>query len=750
MSDSLVDFLTFPRFGDRNDPQAIVVNPMSSPSNFDLHSPVHLVPSIGTQRAHLFERLGIRRAIDLLFHFPRTYQESSECQSILELKEGLLTTVVGTIVDMDSRFSMEGRSSVGALLAVDGGGYLRCVWYNQPFRRENHSIGQRLLARGVIRSSGVAYQMRHPEVTILEPGESPPPPRPRPVYPLTEGLTQRQVSLAIESILPLALDIEEALPSELRTKAAILMKLDADALPTIQDALLWIHQPNDIPQAQIARARFIFQELFVLQLALAMYRYSCRHAAPAPSIPTNALIHSRILKRFPFDLTEDQKQVIETMRIDMANTIPMNRLLQGDVGTGKTAVAQYALLSAVANQFQAALMAPTELLARQHATKLKKQLADSRVMIELLVGSIPQAQKREILQRIAIGTVDIVVGTQALLSEHVEFAKLGVIVIDEQHRFGVEQRATLRTARTVPHYLVMTATPIPRTLALTLFGDLDVSTLKQRPPGQSVVKTYVVQPSQHQRWWNFVIKQVQTGRQAYVVVPRVDANDETETQGAVQWFESLRSGPLKELRVELLHGKMESETKQSILDRFANGEIDALVATTVIEVGIDVPNTSVMTIIDADRLGLAQLHQLRGRVGRGSYPGYVGLFPTQSKSIDTANKANSSAATESDFDPQSEEIQRLESFAKIHDGFELSQIDLRKRGPGDILGTKQTGLPEFIIADLARDEEVVMIAKEMAAELVESDPALARPDHAKLLRQVVAKHGKSIAIGDVG
>ena len=702
------------------------------------------------QRAHLFERLGIRRAIDLLFHFPRTYQESSECQSILELKEGLLATVVGTIVDMDSRFSLEGRSSVGALLAVDGGGYVRCVWYNQPFRRENHSIGQRLLARGVIRSSGVAYQMRHPEVTVLEPGESPPPPRPRPVYPLTEGLSQRQVSWAIESILPLALDIEEALPSDLRSKAALLMKLDADLLPTIQDALLWIHQPKDMPEAQVARARFIFQELFVLQLALAMYRYACRHAAPAPSIPTNALIHSRILKRFPFDLTDDQKQVIETIRLDMANTIPMNRLLQGDVGTGKTAVAQYALLSAVANQYQAALMAPTELLARQHATKLKKQLADSRVMIELLIGSIPQAQKREILQRIAIGTVDIVVGTQALLSEHVEFAKLGVIVIDEQHRFGVEQRATLRTARTVPHYLVMTATPIPRTLALTLFGDLDVSTLKQRPPGQSVVKTYVVQPSQHQRWWNFVIKQIQTGRQAYVVVPRVDANDETETQGAVQWFETLRTGPLKELRVELLHGKMESESKQTILDQFANCEIDILVATTVIEVGIDVPNTSVMTIIDADRLGLAQLHQLRGRVGRGSYPGFVGLFPTQSKTIDPANKPNSNTTTASDSDPQSEEIQRLESFAKIHDGFELSQIDLRKRGPGDILGTKQTGLPEFIIADLARDEDVVMIAKEMAAELVESDPTLTRPEHAKLLRQVVAKHGKSIAIGDVG
>jgi ATP-dependent DNA helicase RecG len=444
------------------------------------------------------------------------------------------------------------------------------------------------------------------------------------------------------------------------------------------------------------------------------------------------MIHARILKRFPFTLTNDQQQVIDTIRTDMANTLPMNRLLQGDVGTGKTAVAQYALLSAVANQYQAALLAPTELLARQHAAKLKQQLANSRVMIELLVGSIPPAQKREILQRIAIGTVDIVVGTQALLSEHVEFAKLGVLVIDEQHRFGVEQRATLRSARTAPHYLVMTATPIPRTLALTLFGDLDISILRERPPGQSPVKTYLVQNDQQERWWQFVIKQVQSGRQAYVVVPRVDTNDENEARGAVQWFDSLRNGPLANLRVELLHGRMDSDNKQSTLERFAQGEIDVLVATTVIEVGIDVPNTSVMTIIDADRLGLAQLHQLRGRVGRGKHPGFVALFPSEA------------------IQEPSEAIQRLEAFSKIQDGFELSQIDLRKRGPGDILGTKQTGLPEFIIADLARDETVVLLAKEMAAELVESDPSLKRPDHAKLLRQVVAKHGKAISIGDVG
>jgi ATP-dependent DNA helicase RecG len=705
---------------------------MNLPSNLELHSPLHAVPAIGSQRAHLFERLGLRRIIDLLFYFPRTYQEVSECQSILELKEGTLATVVGTVVDMDSRFSMEGRSSVGALLAVDGGGYVRCVWYNQPFRRENHCIGQRLLARGVVRSSGVAYQMRHPEVTILAPDEAPPPPVPRPIYPLTEGLSNRQIAWAIDTVLPLTTGIEEALPPEIRQQAAERMQLPTDSLPSIQDALRWIHQPESMPQADLARARFIFQELFVLQLALAMYRYQCRHAMPAPSIPANAMIHARILKRFPFTLTNDQQQVIDTIRTDMANTLPMNRLLQGDVGTGKTAVAQYALLSAVANQYQAALLAPTELLARQHAAKLKQQLVNSRVMIELLVGSIPPAQKREILQRIAIGTVDIVVGTQALLSEHVEFAKLGVLVIDEQHRFGVEQRATLRSARTAPHYLVMTATPIPRTLALTLFGDLDISILRERPPGQSPVKTYLVQNEQQERWWQFVIKQVQSGRQAYVVVPRVDTNDENEARGAVQWFDSLRNGPLANLRVELLHGRMDSDNKQSTLERFAQGEIDVLVATTVIEVGIDVPNTSVMTIIDADRLGLAQLHQLRGRVGRGKHPGFVALFPSE------ANQEPSEA------------IQRLEAFSKIQDGFELSQIDLRKRGPGDILGTKQTGLPEFIIADLARDETVVLLAKEMAAELVESDPSLKRPDHAKLLRQVVAKHGKAISIGDVG
>ncbi len=706
-------------------------------NGLEFNTPIQFFPGVGVPRAAMFERLGIRKAIDLLFHFPRSYQEVSECKSIMELQEGVLATVVGVVVDIDSRFSFDGKSSVGVLLAVDGGGYVRCTWYNQPFRREAYARGQRVLARGVVKSTGVAYQMSHPELTILDADEPPPPPRPRAVYPLTEGLTQRALSSAIEAALPLAQNIEEALSDEIRQDAATALKPGSEPLLPIGQALRQIHQPVDMAQADAARLRFIFQEFFVLQLALAKHRHAYQHERPAPSIETNAMIHARILKRFPFALTDDQRKVIEEVRADMVKTIPMNRLLQGDVGTGKTAIAQYAMLSAVASQHQAVLMAPTELLARQHARTLQGQLAGSRVEIALLVSSMPGAEKRELLQRIAIGTVDIVVGTQALLSEQVEFAKLGVVVIDEQHRFGVQQRATLRTTRTAPHYLVMTATPIPRTLALTLFGDLDVSTLKQRPPGQSAVQTYVLAPELMERWWGFIKQQIQAGRQAYVVAPRVESDDEKEIRGAVQWWEELRNGPLLGLRVELLHGRMDSQQKQSVLERFSEGSIDVLVASTVIEVGIDVPNAAVMTIADADRLGLAQLHQLRGRVGRGKHAGYVGLIPSASSQEEVPQS-----------DP--EKIQWLEQFAKIQDGFELAEIDLRRRGPGEIIGTKQTGLPEFRIADISKDERVLILAKNLAAQVIAKDPELQSPEHARLLRQVVAKHGRLMPVGDVG
>jgi ATP-dependent DNA helicase RecG len=498
----------------------------------------------------------------------------------------------------------------------------------------------------------------------------------------------------------------------------------------INEALHAIHQPKTIAEAQEARHRFIFQELFVYQLALAMRQYRLQHDKPAPAIDATPMIHSRILKRFPFELTPDQLRAIEDVRQDMARNIPMNRLIQGDVGSGKTAIAQYAMLSAVANKHQAALMVPTELLARQHFSRLVKQLAGSQVMIELLVGSISQRERTELLQRIAIGTVDIVVGTQSLLSEHVQFESLGLVVIDEQHKFGVEQRANLRESRMVPHYLVLTATPIPRTIAMTVFGDLDVSILRDKPPGRATVHTYLGNAEQQASWWQFVLKQIRSGRQAYVVTPRVESNAENEVLGAEQVFEELQSGQLAGLSIDLLHGRMDGNEKQAKLDAFVAGKTQVLVSTTLIEVGIDVPNATIMTILDADRLGLAQLHQLRGRVSRGSYPGYVCLFAKQGVAP--------------------EENARLSILASTDDGFRLAEQDLQMRGPGDLLGTKQIGLPTLRIADLVRDGQVLQTARQIAMRIVSIDPGLSSPEHARLNKLVTHRHGNVIELGNVG
>ncbi len=705
-------------------------------------TPLQFIQGIGPQRVELFHRLGVRRATDLLFLFPRSYQDIAPYQSITELEPGLRASVTGQIVDMDQRVSFEGRSSVGILLAIDGGGYVRCVWYNQPFRREQFSHGMRVIATGIAKSTGISFEMRHPETTILGVDQPLPEAKPIPVYPLTEGLQQRHVAMAVAAVLEHLTDsIEEALPEQIRLTANQPNVLPAGtsltagnnpfpALPGIAQALRSIHQPGTIEEANEARHRFIFQELFVYQLALAMRRHRLQHDKPAPKITANPMIHARILKRFGFELTSDQLLAIEDVRNDMAQDVPMNRLIQGDVGSGKTVIAQYAMLNAVASKQQAALMAPTELLARQHFSRLREQLAGSQVMVELLVGSITQRERTELLQRIAIGTVDLVVGTQALLSEQVQFESLGLVVIDEQHKFGVQQRANLRESRLVPHYLVLSATPIPRTIAMTIFGDLDVSVLRDKPPGRATVHTYLGSTAQQAKWWEFVVKQIQSGRQAYVVTPRVESNAEEEVVGAEQVFLQLQAGPLAGIRMELLHGRMDGSEKQAKLDSFTSGKTQVLVATTVVEVGIDVPNATVMTILDADRMGLAQLHQLRGRISRGSFPGYVCVF------------AKPGVAPE--------ENARLSVLASTDDGFRLAEQDLQMRGPGDLLGTKQIGLPPLRIADLVRDAEVLVRARGMAQQIVEQDPNLDLPEHARLKRQVNQRHGAVVALGDVG
>jgi len=709
----------------------------------EVGTPLQFISGIGPQRVELFHKLGVRKAIDLLFLFPRSYQDIAPYQSITELEPGVRASVIGQIVDMDQRVSFEGRSSVGILLAIDGGGYVRCVWYNQPFRRQQFLHGMRVIATGMAKSTGISFEMRHPETTILAADQPLPEAKPIPVYPLTDGLQQRHVASAVAAALEHLTDsIEEALPESIRLLATQSVLSVGDKSPTsstdtkappllgIAKALRSIHQPNTVHEANEARHRFIFQELFVYQLALAMRRHRLQHDKPAPKILATPMIHARILKRFGFELTRDQLLAIEDVRNDMAQDVPMNRLIQGDVGSGKTVIAQYAMLNAVASKQQAALMAPTELLARQHFTRLRKQLAGSQVMIELLVGSITQRERTELLQRIAIGTVDLVVGTQSLLSEQVQFEALGLVVIDEQHKFGVQQRANLRESRLVPHYLVLSATPIPRTIAMTIFGDLDVSVLRDKPPGRATVHTYLGSTAQQGKWWEFVVKQIQSGRQAYVVTPRVESDPEAEIVGAEQVYRQLQEGPLAGLRVDLLHGRMDGSDKQSKLDAFTLGHTQVLVATTVVEVGIDVPNATVMTILDADRMGLAQLHQLRGRISRGSFPGYVCVF------------AKPGVAPE--------ENARLSVLASTDDGFRLAEQDLQMRGPGDLLGTKQIGLPPLRIADLVRDAEVLVQARRIAQTIVEKDPNLDLAEHSKLKRQVTQRHGAVVALGDVG
>jgi ATP-dependent DNA helicase RecG len=722
----------------------------------DASTPLQFLPGVGPQRVELFQKLGIKRTVDLLFLFPRSYQDIAPYQNIIELTPGVRSTVVGQIVDMDSRYNFSGRGSFGILLALDGGGYVRCVWFNQMFRQESFRRGMRIAATGIPKAAGISFEMRHPEYVVLGSEETLPAPRPSPVYPLTEGLQQKHiiqaVNAALESLSP---TIEEALSPEIRARAtsflgkarnsgqfrasstqSLLPDLDVEPkkpeqeLLSIRDALKKIHQPETLEEAQQARLRFIFQELLVYQLAIAARRHQLDHQRPAPQIESSALIHARILKRFPFVLTSDQLSAIEDVRRDMDRTIPMNRLVQGDVGSGKTVIAQYAMLNAVANKFQSALMVPTELLARQHFDRLSKQMANSQVMVELLVSSLSQREQNELRQRIAIGTVDVVVGTQSLLSDQIAFHSLGLVVIDEQHKFGVEQRAALRQSRTVPHYLVLSATPIPRSIAMTQFGELDVSILREKPPNRAPVHTYLGTASQEDKWWSFVRKHVEQGRQAYVVIPRVEEDLSQEALGAEQVHKRLATETLAGLRIELLHGRMDGDTKQAKLDAFTSGETQVLVSTTVVEVGIDVPNATIMTILDADRLGLAQLHQLRGRVSRGSTPGYVCVFPRKGA--------------------EDLENERLKILVSTEDGFQLAEEDMRLRGTGDLLGTKQVGAATLRIADLVRDADVLTVARSMAKELIAADPNLEMPEHAKLQKLVTRRHGATASLGDVG
>jgi ATP-dependent DNA helicase RecG len=451
----------------------------------------------------------------------------------------------------------------------------------------------------------------------------------------------------------------------------------------------------------------------------------------ASPLPVDPNIDSRIRQRFPFSLTKAQERVIKEISDDMSRPIPMNRLLQGDVGSGKTVVAVYAMLLAVANGHQAVFMAPTEVLARQHLRTLTRMLENSQVKTAPLFGGQKPNERAAVLQDISTGAAQIIVGTQAIIRSEIPFQNLGLVVIDEQHKFGVMQRAVLKTGEKFdPHYLVMTATPIPRSVTMTLFGDLDVSIMNGMPPGRQKVTTYIAEPERRAAWWDFVARKVsEEGWQGFVVVPLIEESENFDVRSLQEVHEQLSAGPLKNFRLGIIHGRMSTEEKEKIMFGFRTGEIQILIATTVIEVGVDVPNANLLTIESAERFGLSQLHQLRGRIGRGKNPGYCTVF--------------CNAAT-------AESQKRLQAFAKLSDGFKLAEKDFEIRGAGDLFGTQQHGMPPLRVADLVRDKEVLYEARKDALEMVLADPGLAQPEHAKLRRQMLSRYGSVLNLGDVG
>ncbi|MEM9185968.1 MAG: ATP-dependent DNA helicase RecG [Planctomycetota bacterium] len=686
-----------------------------------LATPLAELPGVSPQRAALLSKLGLNYVVDALFNFPRGYEDFSDLRLVSELEADLPQTVRGVVTDVESSGGF-GKNRVGVVIKDDAGGFLRATWFNQLFMRDKFKPGQRVQFSGKPKDKGRRWEMSHPRVAWIDGEDSPYDEGLLPLYALTEGLSQFHVRRIMADVVDRYVDVpEEVFPDRL---------LAAHGLMRLREALPTIHQPQDRGLLDEARRRFVFQELFVLQLALAARRHQQRVGFKAPELMADAKVDARIKRLFPFELTTGQRAAIDQVANDMGLDTPMNRLLQGDVGSGKTVVAVYAMLLCVAGGCQAALMAPTEVLARQHAQTLDALLRESRVEYRLLVGGQRDAERREVLAGLGSGAVDLVIGTHAILSDGVAFAKLGLAVIDEQHKFGVKQRAALRRGDHSPHYLVMTATPIPRTMSMTQFGDLDVSILRDMPPGRQPVETYLVESDQRDRWWNFVRDKLDEGRQAFVVTPLVDESEVVDATSVNQAFEQLAGGELDDYRVGLLHGRMPAAEKQQAMDAFRRGESQVLVSTTVIEVGVDVPNASVMVVASPERFGLSQLHQLRGRVGRGGHAGFCAVL---------AEAELSEAAR-----------QRLEAFAKTNDGFELAEIDFALRGPGDLFGARQSGLPPLRIADLVRDREVLDEARDAARAMFDADPGLKSPHHARLRRQMRRRYGAVLEISDVG
>ena len=702
-----------------------------------LRGSVQYLKGVGPRRAERFAKIDVHTGQDLLYHLPYRYEDATTVDAISELKVGQDATVIGRVV---SKGVIPTRRRLRVFRAVlrDATGHIECAWPGRPWLDRTIDKGDLLLAAGPVRFYH-GKQLQPREHTVLArasdergasgdssaertapSGERPSGGRVFPVYPATEGLTHRQIRAVIElnlSRLLSDLGDDDPIPGGW---------LEELSLPQLAEALRTLHGPSAVAQVGRCQRRLAFEELFFLQLLHARARARLRHEVRGIAFDAAATLTRALLEALPFELTAAQRRAWSQIAADMARPAPMNRLLQGDVGSGKTVVAALAMLKAIEAGRQAAIMAPTELLAEQHRRTFVKILGPLGVEPELLTGAVTGKARRETLERIAAGDARLVVGTHALIQEGVDFASPGLVVIDEQHRFGVEQRRRLRESGEAPDALVMSATPIPRSLALVLYGDLDLSIIDELPPGRRPIRTAVRGPESRDAAFDFLGDQLAAGRQAYVIYPLVEESEALEARAATVMFEQLQAR-FPDVAVRLLHGRLSSAEKDDAMRSFLAGDTNLLVATTVIEVGIDVPNATVMIIEDAERFGLAQLHQLRGRVGRGAEQSYCIVFH--------ASETPS---------------ERLVAFEKKTDGFELAEEDLRIRGQGDLFGKEQHGAVLLRFAQLDRDVDLLEAARRRARAIVDADPGLSKPAHRRFRHELDLRYAQREALYHVG
>lgn len=673
----------------------------------DLQAPVTILPGVGNATAEQLARLGIEQVIDLLWHLPARHEDFSAMRTISELQPGEQVTVLANLWEIRERKIGMNRQMVQGILA-DGTGTLHATWWNKYVVRQLET-GKTMRFSGKVGLYMGQKTLDNPSFEELD-DEMVATGRVAPVYPLTEGLSNKRV----RNLTKLVLDefgrfLTDPLPSALRKKYE---------LTHLTAALRQFHFPANAEQLEEARKRLAFADFLYIQLGVLRRRHEMQSEA-APALASDAELLSRFENTLAFELTGAQQRVIGEVLADIGRTLPMTRLVQGDVGSGKTAVAAAAMYAATGNGAQSVLLAPTQILAEQHYRGISKLLGQltrpdgTPLRVALLTGRITGNERAEVLNGLQEGTIDVAVGTTALIQESVLFQSLGLVVVDEQHRFGVEQRGALRNQQGLrPHLLVMSATPIPRSLALTIYGDLDLSIIDEMPPGRTLIKTKWFLPKERERLYSFLRREVAAGRQGFIVYPLVEESEKLDAGAAVEEYARLRTEVFPNERLALLHGRMSGSEKDEVMSAFAAGDYDILVSTSVIEVGIDVPNASLMIIEDAERFGLAQLHQFRGRVGRGMHPGYCALV----------SKANGADAQE-----------RLIALEESTDGFVLAEKDLELRGPGDFFGTRQSGLPELRAATLG-DLETLLLARQAAQELFAEDPELSQ--HPQLARQV--------------